>query len=221
MIIFIGDSWGVGEWQVDKNNCGYISGPSVGQYFSLNNRVINLCVGGTSNTLAIDRLEDLLRKFTPDSYDTFYWLVTDPLRCVEAQFYTIEHDIEAFILERLHTAFYRINELGKKYNITINLIGGLCDLDSVSVSEYTNLQMTVPSWGKIISENYPSSVYACVPEVQNIKNLDKESYIKLSNKCLEKRYFMQRTSGFSCEHPDSTSHRLLRDILDPNSKNLY
>lgn len=218
MIIIIGDSWGVGEWD---ENCN-LSGPGFGQYMMLHDTVVNFSLGAASNTQALDRLEDLLNRFSANHQDTFYWIVTCPARC---------SNIEAFLESTqgiLDTATYylkmaldRAQKISSKNNILINLIGGLCDLDRIDVAHYPNLRLRVLSWGRLITKDYVTGLIDPVwwPELgERIKrsrpDLLKE-WVDLSDQIISRqRCWKQIFTTCGC-HPDRHGHLILRDHLYP------
>jgi hypothetical protein len=228
MIIIIGDSWGVGEWGIHNNKYYCMTGPGIGQYISLHNTVTNLSVGAASNTCSLNRLEHFFKRFTVEkTEDTVYWIVTDPLRCMPTPFAidkaeSIKTTVEFFLNQSLSYA----NSIAKQNQISINLIGGLCDIDNINLSNYSELNIVVPSWGKLIDAEYCSSVY-CYSEIwqQLGKTLTdatkKEEWIHLTNYCKQKQYSASKIFLTDGHHPDSASHRLLRDYLYPEYKHKF
>jgi hypothetical protein len=224
MIIIIGDSWGVGEWA----KSGELSGPGVGQLLMLTGEVANLSVGAASNTLCLSRITRFLNQFNPSSDDQFYWVVTCPSRCVIPDYYAESNNtlIETH-LNLLDLSLARANNIARQHNITINLIGGLCDLDTVPVTSYKNLTVRVASWGKLLTPEYnsypgmPTSIFweeLGIRVKQN--NLEKlQQWIDLST-AFEKKansWKLMRQTYFSTDgvHPDRRGHRILRDYLYP------
>ena len=78
MIIIIGDSWGVGEWE----SSGGLSGPGLAQYVSFFTPTVNFSRPGASNADHLHLITEFLTHYTPQSDDVCYWIVTDPERCV-------------------------------------------------------------------------------------------------------------------------------------------
>lgn len=224
MIIIIGDSWGVGEWGLDNNEyC--LTGPGIGQYLSLHNTVVNLSAGASTNTESIDRLERFLEKYLFDSNDTVYWIVTDPLRCKKITSFDTTVSIESEIRNTLSLCLTRANNLAKKHFTTINLIGGLCDLETVNISLYKNLKISVASWGKLIDPNYHSSLY-CGDHwesiTQSINTRDKKQEFLDITKLIElKEDSMRKIFIKDGNHPDRNGHRILRDYLYPEWKHKF
>jgi hypothetical protein len=231
MIIILGDSWGMGEWGVDpRTKETALTGPGIGQYFSLHDKVINLSEGGSTNTAQVQWLLELLAKFKPDTGDTFYWIVTDPLRCLKqnnilASKFDNVNSIEQTVRDELDLFFDQINAIGILHKITFNLIGGRCDLNDINLERFTNLKVIVPSWGQLLDSSYCTSIY-CEDYLSDLgKILRKqrpnliEEWNKISNAALEKRKSIDklRQKGFINDqiHPNRYAHIKLRNFLAP------
>jgi hypothetical protein len=227
MIIISGDSWGVGEW--GKNNS--ITGPGIGQYLNLYGKVINLSEGGCSNTDQLDHFKNLLEKFTPKQHDVFYWIVTDPVRCFARQnkmsdLLIDQPTIETAIRSTLDRFLNKVNIIADQHSIKINLIGGVCDLDTVDISKYSNLTIKVPSWGKLLDNTYASSIFdagqmiglgqsikTTRPELLDEWHLIADLTIKKENS--RKQLFNNNLSNDS-SHPNRHGHKILSNLLYPN-----
>lgn len=238
MIIISGCSWGVGEWGKDPRTKSpmCLTGPGLGQLISLHGKVVNLSEASSSNTQQLNYLADFLKKFKPDNADTFYWIVTDPLRCfiysnTLDQLVVNQDNLENAIRFALDNWLQQIDQLASDNNIHINLIGGLCDLDTIDVSKYTRLKIVVPSWGKLLDSTYASSIfYSNYIDVlgkliysTNIDLLDEWHCI--SELTIQKRNSMERLfkNGLSDDvfHPNRYGHRILRDYLMTDVSHIY
>jgi hypothetical protein len=232
MIVVMGDSWGVGEWGSDRNG-NHIIGPSITQLLTLHCQgTINLCQGGGSNTLCVARLQELLERFCPTPDDVFYWIVTDPVRCVPVKEFVNTCDtLENKSLNLLDNTFKAANALAAKHHIKINLIGGLCDLNNKLVEKYDNLILKVPSWLYLLNENYTPSIFSTSDhwvEVGTLIHTDrpdlKEEFIQIADDISLKqkfikdnpKYFINRDS-----HPNRVGHKVLKDFLYPELSHLY
>lgn len=231
MIIILGDSWGMGEWGIDpRTKESALTGPGIGQYFALHDKVINLSEGGSTNTAQINWLLELLAKYKPDAADTFYWIVTDPLRCLK-QSNTLNTkfqnavSIDQTVRAELDLFFDQINAIGILNKITFNLIGGRCDLNDVDLTLYSNLTVAVPSWGQLLDTDYTTSIYCedylgdlgTIIHKQRPDLLDE--WESISNIALAKRKSIDqlRSKGFINDeiHPNRYAHIKLRNFLAP------
>jgi hypothetical protein len=227
MIIIIGDSWGVGSWG-NEDNQYCLTGPGFGQYLMLHDKVINLSVGAGSNTQALGRLEELLSRFSVCSDDTFYWIVTDPQSCVSIEdvvdpLMSLEQKLQHILFESFDSA----NTLAIKYNIKIQLIGGLCDLKSSWCDLYSNLKIVIPSWGQFINPSYAASIFAGINWDQ-VGQLVRQRRSDLLQEWLDicglidkKVSSMKQAFPNGCMHPDIMAHRKLRDYFYPNYSHKY
>ena len=224
MIILTGDSWGVGEF--DKNFL--IGGPGIASYITLCEPSVNLSRGAGSNTLALDRLENFLTSYTPTNEDIFLWIVTGPNRCITdlTSFLNTSDSLIKSLEQLLSESLSRANSISKKYNIKLKLIGGLCDLNTFSDSNYSNLEITVPSWGSLLIENYNYSIIE-QDFIRNIGPIVKDKYPRLLEEWIELSEVAIRkdtdwnkmsTTYFKTDgaHPDRSGHLILLKTLFPD-----
>lgn len=232
MIVILGDSWGIGEWGTDpktQESCS-LTGPGIGQYCSLHGKVINLSEGGCSNTDQLEYFKNLLNKFKPDYEDVFYWIVTDPVRCFGnkdklSQLFHNQPTLEIAIRSALNSFLQNINNVAQQQDIKINLIGGMCDLDTVDVTNYSNLTIRVPSWGKLLDNDYASSIF----HAQYMAELGKivkdtrpdllDEWHLITDLTIKKQNSLTQLSNNNLSndssHPNRYAHRILRDLLYP------
>jgi hypothetical protein len=223
MIIISGDSWGVGEWGFDPVIGTLITGPGIAQYFGMHNKVVNLSEGGCGNTDSFLYLRRFLTKYKTSNCDIFYFIVTDPMRdgeCLD----DLSQGIEQAARLQLNKILKKLNQLANDHKIQINLIGGCCDLDTVDIVSYNHLKIVVPSWGQLLDETYPSSIFWG----DGLRKIDtnrlncvelKEEWTKLADLTLQKEATFNKwcQTGLSSDggHPNRYGHRILRDFLCP------
>jgi len=231
-IVISGDSWGVGEWGTDPKtkDPASLTGPGIGQLFSLHSKVINLSEGGCSNTQQVKYFKYLMRTFKPLPAHVFYWIVTDPLRCLAndnklSELLINQPNLEMAIRAKLDSFLNVINLEAEKQNININLIGGVCDLDTVDISKWPRLTIKVPSWGKLLDNTYPSSVFngryiADVGKlVKNTRPDLLDEWYAITDLVLKKeeswKQLVKNNLSDDASHPNRYGHRILRDFLCP------
>jgi hypothetical protein len=230
MIVFLGDSWGVGEWGVNLDKTPCLTGPGIVQMVSLhsNGGVVNLCQGGSSNTQSIDRLELFLSKYSPNQ-DQFYWIYTEPIRCFDVDNLP-KFKIKVNLIEKIHTTLHRANEIAKKHNITIFLIGGCCDLNEIKFDNYEWLKLAIPSWIGCIDSNYPQSIYANDQKWKILGNTlndakTKEEWLSIQKDIDSKLVYTSINNNyFSIKndlHPNRLAHKILKDNLFHEFQHLY
>lgn len=227
MIVITGDSWGVGEWGIE-NNRYCLTGPGIGQYLSFCNQVVNLSMGAASNTDALTRLEKFLHRFSATCDDTFYWIVTNPGRCIDKEELvqtpdSLENELHRTLLQSLHYA----QKIAQQNNIVIGLIGGLCDLQSISTDQFDSLKIVVPSWGTLCDPQYPVSIF-WLDQWSEIGTLIKlsqphllEEWYWIADQAQKKQNTMSKTFHNRDMHPDRLGHRKLRDYLYPQWSHLF
>ena len=224
MNIISGDSWGIGEWGVDSTtNETALTGPGIVQYFNLNSGVVSLSQGGWGNQQSVAYLDEFLNKFKPGLQDVFYFIVSDPCRDPQC-FDDLSRGIEKAVRFTLDRALNKLNDVAIAHSIRVNLIGGICDLDTVDTAPYANLIVAVPSWGKLIDEKYVPSIFWN----DGLRKLDlaqlrqprlKEEWVKIADLSIKKQLIFNKwfTEGLSLDgaHPSRHGHRILRDFLFP------
>ena len=215
MIVITGASFALHEYDDDSS----ISGPGIGQYLSLNNEVFVIAKAAASNTLALNKLQDFLEMMNNDfSSDTFYWLVTDPTRCIEDNLKAlVGSDPSSLLKETLNNSLERANDLAKKFNITINLVGAECDLPCV---EYSNLTVAVKSWGQLLENNWPVGLtYDIDSWKQKLPTSDK--LVDILENINNKYSVMNQSKWFKALHPTSKAHLKLAFELNEDFKEYY
>lgn len=192
----------------------------------MHDQVINLSLGGASNTESLIRLENLLIKYRADQSDTFYWIVTNPIRCKELKTVSWTSGIEHNLTELLKASLKRANDLAKKYQIKIKLIGGLCDVNEDMIKDFDHLQIVVPSWIKLCNDQYPSSIFSqdqWTELGELVRSLNQpgliEEWLDLTKKIENKTKFYKKHPMYffrQDNHPNRRAHKVLRDFLYPD-----
>lgn len=218
MVIFIGGSWGVGEWDYHQ-----LTGPSVVNFFSEQEVTLNLCRSSTGAAAHLDSLTKFLTKYKHDYYDVFYWLVHNPLVDVPVEeIYSGADTLNSGVHNLLVKQLTQANKIANEYDILINLVGASCDLDSIDMSQFNRLLLKVPSWGKLLIPEYPTSIFA--HQADHLTDLKLaleqhrpdllEEYYKIGSMAFKKRRCMQKNENmFQSFHPTSLGHLKLRDYL--------
>ena len=215
MIVITGSSFSLYEYNDDAT----ISGPGIGQYLSLSNDAFVVSRAGCSNTVALRKLEHFLETINVKaSNSTFYWFVTDPVRCVGHNLKKLAGDNPTdLMLKTLDKSFKRADELAKQFNIKINLVGAECDLPEV---HYPNLNVVVKSWGQLLEHNWPVGLaYDIVLWSQKLTaSADLVNILENINK---KHNAMNQSKWFKSLHPTSDAHLKLAFALDSDFKKDY
>ena len=139
MIVIIGDSWGVGEWGVESNRSMSVTGPGITELLNYNFDVLNLSKPCGSNLSGLDLLDKFLSKYLSDDNDQFYWIVTEPVRDTDVENLLGIVGLEAHLMNALTKAISCADQLAKKHNIHIKLIGGWCDIELNWIDKFSNL----------------------------------------------------------------------------------
>lgn len=242
MIILSGDSWGLGGFSNKSIGKGMLGGPGFINYVNLHHSgditsfnfgtTVNLSCGGLGNVFNLEALKKFLKKYSPDETDQFFFIVTDPMRCVTTedllQQVSSANSLKLIVETVIHKFLTNLNALATEYNIKIQLIGGLCDLNEVNFSSYTNLIKRIPSWGQLIDIAYPVSIYSSGKLIELGKTLCRENPALLDEwanivDCTRSKHNWTQSNPryFLQDHPTAEGHRLLRDAIFPEFKHLF
>jgi hypothetical protein len=117
--------------------------------------------------------------------------------------------------------FSKANQLAKDNNIYIKLIGGVCDLNDVNISQYSNLEMCVASWGTLLDKSYATSLLWHMDQLATVVRTTRPDllpeWLELADQVINKTDSMKKMSPehFVDWHPNRLAHRILRDHLYP------
>ena len=222
MVIFTGGSWGVGEWKFNQ-----LSGFGVANYFNEQDVTVNLCRSGLSSKQQLDNLEDFLNRYRHADTDLVYWLVHNPLVGINPEdIYQNCTTLESSIAEHLDKQLLMANDIAHKHNMVIHTIGASCDLNTTDMTRFDRLIVKVPSWGKLLTTDYPASIISHQIDhdtdlktalTEHRPDLLDEYYNKLKGTAFKKRKFMQKNEDlFTSFHPTSLGHRILKEYLQNN-----
>jgi hypothetical protein len=217
MVIISGGSWAVGEWKLHQ-----LSGPGLAHYFNCAGyRTVDLSMSSIGNTRQVELIQEFIHDSGPCHTDCFYWLVHSPLVDVPTeQIYqgktSLTESINSLLISQLEYA----NHVAKNNNIKINLIGASCDLNTIPVFEHLNV--VVPSWGQLLNNTYPASVFG--HQTDHMTELRQElkqhrpdlveEYYRIGGMAFGKRRIMTRCEDlFQSFHPTSKAHKILSDYL--------
>lgn len=232
MIIILGDCWAVGAWGKQQNNQSILAGPGLSQYISLDiaedeidknqTMTINLSKPNSTNSFQLAALERLLTRFSPDFTDRFLWVVSDPARCITVEDLKNTESLKKLIENKLLSSLNYANNIAYKFKFKIELIGGLCDLNSFLNHRFFSLRYTVPSWPQLIDANYIPSLYSnlgsfylkdivselrpdLIDEWNDINEHAKNKYLQ----------FKSMKDFIVNNQPNEFAHQMLRNTLFP------
>jgi hypothetical protein len=181
-LIVSGDSWGLGSWSTATNK--QIEGGDnylTDKLKKIYTEVINLSIGGISNTEILNNLEDWLKTNTIGQFEEVKFLViqTEPLRdMIRGLKYSIEDDCSCifekisfnnYVNTEIDLYYYSLNFLAKRYNIKINVSGGCSDITNC-IAKYPNLHVACPSVYKLILSDHIQHVTSCTYNISQIIN---------------------------------------------------
>jgi hypothetical protein len=170
-------------------------------------------------------LENFLNQYRATTDDDVYWVVTCPTRCQNADWFLDKPYLSNAIDSLLYQSLSRASDLSIKHNIKIHLIGGLCDLDTISTKTYPQLDFVVPSWGRLLDKNYYCTRFMPDYWIELGTEIKKKQpnllleWLEMSGKISMKKQSWDRMSKsyFKTDrsHPDRDGHKKLRDHLWP------
>lgn len=154
-VFIAGDSWGCGEWSDSIIN-KTINHEGLCQYLTdAGYTVINSSHGGYSNSDSIRRLlTDISQYYEPQ--DLILWIQTDSFRDIDPSYTNFsqhiinENGIDQLVKKLLRASYQELDNIGKNLNTQIHLIGGMQDIDLQESAEFTNLNVLVTSWTRLL-----------------------------------------------------------------------
>jgi hypothetical protein len=224
MIVIAGDSWGIGSWtDGGVTGANFVTIASLHHDNELGSANLSRCNSTLSQ--ALDTYEKFLNRYTPDYTDTFYWILTNPLRNIDITNIKTWTTIKEAANNILNDNLQRADRLAGNFKIKINLIGGLCDLDPSVVSGLDNLVCAVPSWCSLLSEKHVESIFNQDHNWEEIGIFIKEhrsdlldEWLVLSDFVLSKNnFYIQHPTYFKQRdtHPSVKGNRVLKNYLYP------
>jgi hypothetical protein len=138
------------------------------------------------------------------------------------KFYQDQTSLTDSVTNALHTQLAFANTVATNHKITMGLIGASCDLDSVSIEQYNHLRIVVPSWGKLLNPEFPSSIFShqtdILPELhsalkQHRPDLLKEFDLIRGQAFGKRRAMVSSTDMYHSFHPTSLAHEQLSNHL--------
>jgi len=241
-IIIAGDSWGLGEWSgLELGSGGSINHTGMAQYFTdFQYTVVNLSKGGSSNLESIERL----KHYNISDNDIVLFIMTDPLRDLGAFKLSKQNNdkenlkkitekitkalvdaqgVYPLLCKLMHNLFDELNQIGHP----INLIGGLCNINTDISSQYNNLTTLIPSWINIlvgqmpeyehtINKNFVITTGSLLQHI-NLSEFDSRLAELIINDLhdIEKNFLVFREDIFHPDgvHPNRHGHRIAFDKI--------
>lgn len=157
-IVLVGDSWGCGEW--DNTAFSAPSHPGLTEYLSDQYVVKNLSRSGNSLWQICYTLESFLDRIGDDKETAYIIIQTDAMRTQNCQDFDINYNescqhadslsiVYQILLEKF---YYKLQNIGDRYDITIHLIGGLCDVFIEGLCNTSRINVLCASWIGLIDQ---------------------------------------------------------------------
>lgn len=189
-LLIFGDSWGRGAWTLPDETLLYETEGD--NYFAEKFQekfamVENYSEGGASNSDTIRYLEkELKTKLAENKRVSVLVIQTEPIRSVIPQinfgsvspFYKIFDTVDyASFNETLIDFFYfNLNEMGKRFKVQINLVGGCSDVNTRLTRKYPYIRVCCESFYGLLQEDYTPTIFSCTYNISdaikkfNLKN---------------------------------------------------
>lgn len=220
-LAIIGDSWGCGAWStasgllVDSDD--YLTAA-----FSQHYRVYNFSNGGASNQQILNELIQCC-KSNPDILNTYKFLIiqTDPLRDLLRFDYdwdygnelVAQYNLKDLLQFRIYHYYFQLNNVCRKHNIKVNLIGGFSDV-MPSVEKFENINVVCKSWSKLIDPMHVPTLYAASCDLTKIlENFSSDNSTIIEEVILKNQTFSRNEGNSFGWHGDNHPSRKGIDIL--------
>jgi hypothetical protein len=157
-IVLVGDSWGCGEW--DNTAFAAPCHPGLTEYLSDQYVVKNLSRSGNSLWQICYTLESFLDRIGDEKETAYVVIQTDAMREQNCQDFDVNYmescqtaNSLLMVYQMLLEKFYfKLQNIGDRYNITIHLIGGLCDVFTEGVAGLNRINVLCSSWVSLIDQ---------------------------------------------------------------------
>jgi hypothetical protein len=237
MIIIAGDSWGCGEVGVLDDTgpfvqFGTVTHPGLEQYLQDDGyKVINLSVGGSSNTDVCNQLNNCLNTLNSvgkvSDIDSIFVFQTEWHRCYRRTL-PLNSVIDIDYIRRIISEYYyRLSGLALKYNVRIGLIGGCSDvlwLDEFE-KEYPGVFIACQSMINLCLNNnhrIENPLLDLLPDLDIVDNMKANNFknteflLAQLTETSERTYNMSQCPQFFAPdfvHANRFAHQKLFDIL--------
>lgn len=231
-LCIFGDSWGCGTWSLPNGE--FLLGTNGDNYFAKTFETYFDCVenyskGGASNSDIIKQIKDVLEL---DATPIVLVIQTDPIRdvlpflskgSVAASDYRhiLKTDYQSFNNMLLEFYYLNLNNIAKKFNLTINISGGCSDIDCNIIKKYKNLNVVCESFYKLLEPTYKtnsvSSTHNILDGVRTFstKNLRLVNNIRKKSK-IQKQY-QEKYFGYNGDnHPSKNGIDLWTSYIYKN-----
>ena len=239
-LILIGCSWGCGEWINNHDQTLSISHPGMTDYLSQDHSVTNLSRAASSNWQSVFALRNYLQycanpEYSADSTEPIeiFVLQTDAARTNVSEKYDVDyesillksHGLKNYYQILIEIFYIKLHNLAQQYNIKINMIGGLTDLELEIMSLYINLQPCCASWIKLLDPRHEPSVVPLILDPRLLKlakshnkmdlfediiNHSDEKFLQ-AQQLMETEFFGPAHGDF---HPSRKGHKVMADYID-------
>lgn len=209
-IIITGCSWGAGVWSHDHLSYRIIHGGISQMLTDYGYNVINLSQPGSDNLGLLYPLDAALRINQHHNIVNVFFIQTDIIRSPFLQTQDISEINDLYI-----DLYTKLNQIGIKNNMVIDVIGGLTDV-TVDLTIFKHLNLVCQSWSQLIDSTLPlTPVTDCRDLEEAIKYnkfLPKEKLMLLTESALARMDFIKDNQNWFYPdgmHPNKQAHQLL------------
>jgi len=223
--VFIGgDSWGVGEHPTLEHQ-------GLEQYFrESGHTVFNVSFRGAGTRDSIGHLLEVL-KLHYEPGGLVFWIQSDPVRNLRpytnlAQQLKEAGSLKALMQQQLTQDYNQLHMLGRRFDTTVYLIGGLSSVAEHLVSERPRLKTLCTSWVELlVGDMYPDtdwSTFAICNSDYTIKDFGSHPDPKLVDELYEfdqnRRVFKNSVFHPDGSHPNRQGHKILYNYIKERLK---
>ena len=150
------------------------------------------------------------------------WIVTCPSRDIDIKLHLADKiSLKQVLYDSLFATMDLAEKLASEHAVKINLIGGLCDLNNVDMSQYSYLNVSVPSWGRLLDHQYhagafyPGSWTEIGQDIKKYYHDHLEDWADIADMVIAKNQSWNKIFNTDGSHPDRHGHKILHNHLYP------
>jgi hypothetical protein len=224
-ILIVGCSWASGVWSDDEYKFRLIDQGITSLFENQGYRVINLSQPGSDPWGVLWPLDCFLLCNKHLDIDKIYYIQTDIGRSFSTRdlppIKEFQKNIYNTVLSMYDQLYQELDAIALKHNKLISVIGGLTDV-VVSLKEYNNLYLEVPSWCRLVDPSVSltallnESAFDYLSKIPSISKLEMSNLLQLANDRYE--FYNNNTQWFWPDglHPNLNLHNLLFEKLIKN-----
>jgi hypothetical protein len=237
-IALFGDSWGCGEWDTPSGSADSLQvvHPGLEQYLAPEFVIDNFCQGGSSNWDTLKRLQSYheFNLAANRKADFVVVIQTSASRMQRCQDYHVDYsslfsahvEFEALCDAVQEIWYIKLDELAKRFDTRIYLVGGMSDVNRPIARLYPRLEILCESWQKLLWDQHQVSTAALQAEPTALELAKSVGNLRLVTDIIDHydrtvhaymKLMDQEGMGPADFHPSRQGHKILAQHIKKQS----